>query len=507
MSDLTTAGAQERADIGAWLAVAAGTIGALMATLDISIVNTSLPTIQGAISASGSEGTWVSTAYLVAEIIMIPLVGWFTSILGLRRFLLVMTSLFVVFSMWCGLAESLVVMIIGRVGQGFTGGAMIPTALTIVATRLPPRQQAVGLALFGMTAVLGPVLGPVVGGWLTENLSWHYVFFLNLPIGIGLLTLILLGLTQSRLDLSRLRDTDVFGLLGLILGLGALTVVLEEGQRERWFESDMISSLSVVCVIGFLMIMAGQLYAHQPIIRLKILLTRSFGSAFTLSLTTGAALYGVLYLVPQFLTEVPGYNPEQSGYITALSGIPMIMLLAMFPVLVRKIDIRIAVAFGLFLYGATCIADSLLSPETAGAQFVLTQLVRGLAQFFAILFLNQAATVSVPREYAADASGLFNAARNLGGSFGLALISTLQDRRQTLHVERLSESISANSMLGQNALHHLGLARMIEAIAAQAVVLTYADLYRIFGVLMLLLIPLAFLLTTLPKDAGISMSH
>jgi DHA2 family multidrug resistance protein len=198
---------------------------------------------------------------------------------------------------------------------------------------------------------------------------------------------------------------------------------------------------------------------------------------------------------------------EQSGYITALSGIPMIMLLAMFPVLVRKIDIRIAVAFGLFLYGATCIADSLLSPETAGAQFVLTQLVRGLAQFFAILFLNQAATVSVPREYAADASGLFNAARNLGGSFGLALISTLQDRRQTLHVERLSESISANSMLGQNALHHLGLARMIEAIAAQAVVLTYADLYRIFGVLMLLLIPLAFLLTTLPKDAGISMSH
>jgi DHA2 family multidrug resistance protein len=207
------------------------------------------------------------------------------------------------------------------------------------------------------------------------------------------------------------------------------------------------------------------------------------------------------------LAEVPGYNPEQSGYITALSGIPMIVLLAMFPILVRKIDIRIAVAFGLFLYGATCIADSLLSPGTAGEQFVLTQLVRGFAQFFAILFLNQAATVSLPREYAADASGLFNAARNLGGSFGLALISTLQDQRQILHVERLSESISANSVLGQNALHHLGLARMSEAIAAQAVVLTYADLYRIFGVLMLLLIPLAFLLTTLPKDADISMSH
>jgi DHA2 family multidrug resistance protein len=299
----------------------------------------------------------------------------------------------------------------------------------------------------------------------------------------------------------------VLGLLGLVLALGALTVVLEEGERERWFESGMICGLSGVSVIGFLMVIAGQLYARQPIIRLKILLTRSFGSAFVLSLTTGAALYGVLYLVPQFLTQVPGYNPEQSGYITALSGIPMIVLLAMFPILVRKIDMRIAVAFGLFLYGASCIADSLLSPDTAGAQFVLTQIVRGFAQFFAVLFLNQAATVSVPREYAADASGLFNAARNLGGSFGLALISTLQDRRETLHVARLSESISANSVLGQDALHHLGVARVSEAVAAQAVVLTYADLYRVFGVLMLMLIPLAFLLTTLPKDADISMGH
>jgi DHA2 family multidrug resistance protein len=342
---------------------------------------------------------------------------------------------------------------------------------------------------------------------LTEHLSWHYVFFLNLPIGIGLLTLILLGLPQSKLDWSRLWDTDVLGLIGLVLGLGALTVVLEEGERERWFESGMISTLSAVSISGLLMIIAGQLFAHQPIIRMKILLTRSFGSAFILSMATGAALYGVLYLVPQFLTAVPGYNPEQSGYITALSGLPMIALLAMFPILVRKIDIRIAVAFGLFVYGASCITDSLLSPDTAGAQFVMTQLVRGVAQFFSVLFLNQAATVSVAREYAADASGLFNAARNLGGSFGLALISTLQDRRETLHVARLSESISANSVLGQHALHYLGIARLNEAVGAQAAVMTYADLYRIFGVLMLLLIPLAFMLTALPKDADIAMGH
>ena len=178
---------EERADLGAWLAVAGGTIGALMATLDTSIINAALPTIQGEIGASGSEGTWISTAYLVAEIVMIPMAGWFEKIFGLRTFLLIVTVLFTIFSMLCGVAHDLNLMIVGRVGQGFTGGAMIPTALSIVATRLPAREQPIGVALFGVTAVLGPILGPVLGGWLTENVSWHYAFFLNVPIGIGLL--------------------------------------------------------------------------------------------------------------------------------------------------------------------------------------------------------------------------------------------------------------------------------------------------------------------------------
>ncbi len=170
-----------KADAAAWLAVAAGTIGALMATLDTSIVNAALPTIQGEVGASGSEGTWISTAYLVAEIIIIPLTGWLERVFGLRNFLVTCTILFVGFSVLCGVATNLNMMIIGRVGQGVAGGGMIPTALTIVATRLPPDKQPVGVALFGMTAVLGPVVGPVIGGWLTENASWHYLFFINVP--------------------------------------------------------------------------------------------------------------------------------------------------------------------------------------------------------------------------------------------------------------------------------------------------------------------------------------
>jgi DHA2 family multidrug resistance protein len=241
---------------------------------------------------------------------MIPLAGWFQSIFGLRGFLLIATVAFTLCSMWCGISGSLLQMILGRVGQGFTGGAMIPTAMTIVATRLPPRQQPVGVALFGMTAVLGPVLGPVVGGWLTENMSWHYAFFLNLPIGIGLLALLILGLPRQKTNWGALKDTDVLGLAGLTFGLGALTVMLEEGQKERWFESPMICALAVVAALGFVSLFAGQALARRPIIQLKILRNHSFAGVFVMSLVLGSALYGILYLVPQFLAAVPGYNTQ-----------------------------------------------------------------------------------------------------------------------------------------------------------------------------------------------------
>ncbi len=497
---------EEKANLAAWLAVAAGTIGALMATLDTSIVNASLPTIQGEIGASGTEGTWISTAYLVAEIVMIPLAAWFQSIFGLRTFLLIATSLFIMFSMWCGVSDSLIRMIIGRVGQGFTGGAMIPTALTIVATRLPPGQRPVGIALFGTTAVLGPALGPVIGGWLTENLSWHYAFFLNLPISITLIALLIIGLPHTKSDFRKFRDTDIPGVIGLILGLGGLTVVLEEGQRQRWFESNLIRELSLVSAVGIGLLVLGQFVSKRPVIQLKILLGRSFGSVFLMSLVVGAALYGILYIIPQFLTAVAGYNAEQSGDIAAISGVPSLILLAFFPFLVKLIDIRLVVAFGLALYGWSCMMNAHLVPTDAGSQFIAPQIVRGAAQFFTLFFLNQAATASVAQNLVEDASGLFNAARNLGGSFGLAAIATLQDQRLTFHTARLEESISANSVIGQTGAKTQGLSQIYEAIQAQALVMTYSDLYFLLGVAMFVMIPVAFLLTPLPKNKGPSLT-
>ena len=495
----------EKADLGAWLAVAAGTIGALMATLDTSIVSASLPTIQGEIGASGAEGTWITTAYLVAEIVMIPIAGWLGKIFGLRSFLLIVTVLFTSFSMMCGVSQDLPQMIIARVGQGFTGGAMIPMALIIVATRLPPRQQPLGIALFGMTAVLGPVLGPVIGGWMTEHLSWHYAFFLNLPIGVGLIALLVLGLGGDRARWEMFLEADLLGLAGLALGLGGLTIVLEEGQRELWFESQLIRNLAMTSLFGFALLAAGQVFSRKPVIQLRILFGRAFGSVFLLSLAVGGVLYAVFYIIPQFLVRVHGYTAEQSGGVIMLSGVPTLLMLGLFPILVRIIDLRIAVAVGLGLFAISSFLDASLTPDTAGPEFLVSQLLRGFAQFFSLFFLNQAATSAVAHEFAEDASGLFNAARNLGGSVGLSAIGALQDQRYTFHTARLTEAVTSSGLLAQDAVARRGVGALFQQIEDQAAVMTFADLYWVLGVAILMLIPLAFLLKPLPKGAALSV--
>jgi DHA2 family multidrug resistance protein len=511
-----TAAAPERADAAAWLAVAAGTLGALMATLDISIVNSSLPTIQGEIGASGTEGTWVATAYLVAEIVIIPLSAWLTRMLGLRTFLLIAVVLFTGFSMICGISTNLTQMIIGRVGQGFTGGALIPTAQTIIAQRLPRRQQPVGIAAFGVTAIMGPVIGPVIGGWLTENVSWHYAFFLNLPIGALLVGLLLIGLPHQKAKLSEFAQADFLGIVGLALGLGGLTVMLEEGQRELWFASDLIRTVAAISAVGFICLFTGQFIAKRPVIKLSLLLDRQFGSVALMGVVLGIVLYGTSYVIPQFLASIADYNSLQSGKVVMLSGIPSLMLMAIVPILLRRIDIRIAVGSGLLIMGTSAYFDSNLNALATGGDFTGSQLLRGIGQILAMLFLSQAAVQSVSPEDAGDASGLFNAMRNLGGSFALAGISIIQDQRTWFHSRRMEETLNANSVMVQDYM--AGSAQRVGSMAAayrqlggqiqvEALVMTYNDIFFIMAVGTLIVLPLVLFLRPLPKHSEPAAMH
>jgi DHA2 family multidrug resistance protein len=503
------AGQPARADLGAWLAVAAGTLGALMATLDISIVNSALPTIQGEIGASGTEGTWVATAYLVAEIIIIPLSAWLERLLGLRTFLLIAVVLFTGFSILCGFSTTLGMMIAGRVGQGFTGGAMIPTAQTIIAQRLPPNQQSIGTAMFGVVAILGPLIGPLVGGWLAENVSWHYAFFLNVPISFILIVLLIVGLPHQEAKLRLLREADWVGIVGLAMGMGGLTVFLEEGTREEWFASGLIQQMALVSVIGFILLIYGQFTARRPIIKLSLLLDRQFGSLALMGIALGIVLYGTSYAIPQFLSSISDYNALQSGKVVLLSGIPSILMMPLVPTLIRKVDIRIAVAFGMGVMALSAWMETGLTQVSDGSDFTISQLIRGVGQIMGMLFLSQGVVQAVPIEDAGDASGLFNAVRNLGGSFALAGISVLQQNRQWLHTRRIEETMNANSLAVQSYVKSVGSAigspdagipLIGQQIQAQALVMTYNDIFFVMALVTAAVIPLVLFLHPLPKD-------
>jgi len=501
----------ERASAQDWLAVFAGALGALIATLDISIVNSALPQIQGEIGATGTEGTWIATGYLVSEVVMIPLSAWLSRLLGMRTLLLTCSSLFTVFSVLCGFSNGLVLMIIGRVGQGFFGGALIPTAQTIVRTRLPPQQIPVGMTIFGLIVLLGPLLGPVAGGWLTENWSWQWCFFINIPVALALGFLLLTGMPHQPANLDELAQADWLGIAGLAVGLSCLTVVLEEGQREQWFQSNLIIGLSLCALIGILLLAYAQLTSPKPVVKLRLLQNRTYASVILIIISIGMVLYDILYVLPQFLGGIAGYNAEQSGWVLALSGIPAFLMMPILPRILRRGDTRIVVFCGLVCFAVSCFLDIHLTAQSAGRDFVFSQLLRGVGQMLAFMPLNQLSVGSVGRQDTADAAGLFNMARNLGGSIGLALQGVFIDRRTEFHADALRESVTANSPLlqerlagqaalfaerGGDVLHANGQAigQLAQEIHLQALVMTYSDSFWCLGVGLILLMPMVLIL-------------
>jgi DHA2 family multidrug resistance protein len=516
---------EERASFQDWVAVLAGALGALIASLDISIVNSALPTIQGEIGASGTEGTWIATGYLVSEVVMIPLAAWLSRLLGLRTLLLLCAGFFTLFSMVCGGAHDLPTMILGRVGQGFFGGALIPTAQTIVRTRLPVRQMPIGMTIFGLIVLIGPLLGPILGGWLTENLDWRWCFFINIPIAIGLVTLLLLGLPHQRSNMDQLWRADWLGIAGMTVGLSCLTIVLEEGQRERWFESREIVFLSIASVIGFIALAIAQMTAKNPVIKLRLMLNRSYASVIMIVLVVGMVLYGILYVLPQFLTLIAGYNAQQSGGILFLSGIPAFLMMPLLPLMLGKGNLKVMVACGLGCFAASCFIDTTLTTDSSGHDFVLSQLLRGVGQILAFMPLNQASVGAVSRDDAADAAGLYNMARNLGGSIGLALIGVFIDRRVESHYESISSTVSANSPLVQERMAEQAagfaarsgdllqgqmqaLTSLSGLIRKQSMVMTYSECFWALGVALLLMLPLVLLLRAPPRNgAPTDMGH
>ena len=444
--------------------------------------------------------------------------AWLTRVFGMRNLLLACGTMFMLFSIACGLSDSLPMMVVGRVGQGFAGGALIPTAQTIVATRLPRRLHVVGMAVFAFVGLAGPVLGPLIGGWLAENASWRWCFFINLPAGVTLIALLLAGLPRERGDLGLIAHADWLGIVGLTLGLGSLTVVLEEGQRERWFESAMIVDLSITSALGMALLLATQVTSRDPVVKLALLRNRSYASALLMVTAVASVYFGVIYLLPQFLGQISGYNASQSGAVALLGGVPTFALVGVMPTLLARLDLRLLVGVGLSAMAVSCFMDVNLTTQSAGADFTASQLLRGVGQVLVMFSLNQASIGSVDPKSAGDAAGLYSIVRNLGGSMGLAMFGALIDRRTSEHVAALRESVTANSptvhkRLGQIARASLGahgdagqaqlasLGQFSGEILRQATVMAFADAFWIQGALLALCLPLLLIFKP-PKVTG-----
>ncbi|MYN26211.1 DHA2 family efflux MFS transporter permease subunit [Duganella levis] len=438
-----------------WLAVAAGMLGAFMAVLDIQITNSSLKDILGALSATQEEGSWIATAYLVAEIIVIPMTGLFVRVFGMRAYMIGTTTLFLGFSTLCGFAWNLPSMIAFRMLQGFTGGALIPMAMTLVMAKLPPSKRATGMAIFGLTATLAPSMGPTLGGYLSDLYGWPSIFFINWVPGLLLIGGIAVGLDKDKRNLSALLGADWLGIGFMAVGLGSLTVFLEEGNTKDWFDSPFINTFAALAVVGLLGWVVNSTLRKQPFVNLGLYGQRNFAAATALSMAMGMGLYGSAFILPLFLAQIPGYSPMQIGEVIMWAGLPQLFIMPFVAKLSSKIDNRVLCTFGLLLFGGSCLMNSYMDATTGYDQLLLSQIVRALGQPFVMLTLSNFAMNGIQPKDIQSASSLINMTRNLGGSIGIALLATALTNREHFHSARIGESVSNYALTTQERLSTL----------------------------------------------------
>ncbi|HEY1581996.1 MAG TPA: DHA2 family efflux MFS transporter permease subunit [Chthoniobacterales bacterium] len=443
---------EKQVTLQCWIAVLGTMLGAFMAVLDIQITNSSLRDITGGIGATIDEGSWISTSYLIGEIVTIPLTAWLSRIFGVRWYLLGNVILFLGFSTLCGISHSLAAMIIFRAAQGFTGGVMIPMSLTVLLQYLPKSKQPVGFALFGMTATLAPAIGPTIGGYLTDSFGWPMVFYVNFIPGALMMAAILYAIEAEPINLGRFKNGDWWGIACMAIGLGSLIAMLEEGQRKDWFGSRFIQGCALLAAIFIPIFILIEWYRDEPFVNLRLLHYRNLWAGSVVTFGMGFALYSSVYLLPLYLQSVQGYNAYQTGLTLIWIGLPQLLIFPFVPILMKKFDLRLLVCFGILIFAASCFMNISMSPDYAGPQFFWPNIVRSLGQPFTIVPLSALATSMLSPRESADGSAIFNIARNIGGSVGIGLVSTIITRREQFHDFRIGESVTSYSVSTQNSI-------------------------------------------------------
>src|SRR3984893_3308359 len=510
-----------RPAVNPWIIAMAVTLATFMEVLDTSIANVSLPHIAGSLSAGTDESTWVLTSYLVSNAIVLPLSGWISSIVGRKRFYMSCVAIFTVSSLLCGLAPNLGMLIFFRVLQGAGGGGLQPSEQAILADTFPPAKRGMAFAVYGVAVVMAPAIGPTLGGWITDNFTWRWIFLLNIPV--GMLSLLLTSrLIQDPPYLKRktLSETkiDYIGLGLVALGLGTLQIVLDKGQREDWFESHFILVLSLIAAASLLLLVYWEWTHKDPVIDLHLFKNRTFASANLLMFMLGFALLGSTVLLPLYMQTLLGYTAEQSGLALSPGGFAIMLLMPVVGFMLSRFDARKLMMFGLLMLSFSLFH---MTNFTLGVDFrtvVFARIIQAAGLAFLFVPINTAAYAFLPKEKNNAASGLMNLARNIGGSVGISIVTTMLDRRSQYHLNRMSSHLSPANPQVQSMLQGTARALEIRGFSAsdamhkayallqgnvfrQAGMLAYIDNFWLLGVAILAMVPLVFLMKR-PRTGG-----
>jgi len=501
--------------VNPWIIAGTVMLATFMEVLDTSVANVALPHIAGSLSASVDESTWVLTSYLVSNAIILPMGGWFSMLLGRKRFYMICVALFTLSSLLCGLAPSLGALILFRVLQGVGGGALQPISQAILVESFPHEKRSMAMAVYGMGVVVAPVIGPTLGGWITDNYSWRWIFFINLPV--GLLSLLLTAwlifdppyLVRKSLGNGLKIDYVGFGLLAT--GLGALEVVLDEGQREDWLASNFIVGFGIVMLICLIAVVVWELRQREPVIDFRILKERNYMLSTIAMLVLGFVLYGSTALLPLFLQTLLGYTALLSGLVLSPGGIAICVLMPLVGVLLRKMEARWLVVGGVLVSAAGLIGMSRFNLELDFPTAMWSRVLQSSGLAFLFVPISTLAFTSIPKERTNYATGLFNLARNIGGSAGIATVTTMLARRAQYHqsvlvahltpldpayreaLARSATLLQAHGSGGPDAgAQATGL--LYGTLLRQANMLSFSDAFWLMGILFLLVIPLMFLM-------------
>jgi len=504
-----------------WLIAAAVMAATFMEILDTSVANVSLPHIAGNLSATTDESTWVLTSYLVSNAIVLPMSGWLGIRFGRKRLLMVCIGLFTLASILCGMAPSLNFLILARIFQGIGGGALVPISQAVLLESFPPEKRGIAMATFGMGVIVAPILGPTLGGWITDNYSWRWIFYINVPVGVFAVLMAQAFVEDPPyIKQAKAGPVDVAGFALLVVWVGALQVILDKGQQEDWFASQWMRWFAVISVVCFLIFVIYEVRAGNPIVNLQVLKNRNFAAGVLMMTVLGAVLYGTTAALPIFLQTMMGYSALQSGLTLSPRGVAAFFTNFFVGRLVGRVRNRVLITIGFSLLAASSFWLGHINLQISMRNVILPSVLNGIALSFIFTPLTTAAMGHLRQDQMANASGIYNLMRNLGGSFGIALVSTIIVRRAQVHqalmvghltpydpvyMERLAAATKAltpvsGPVLAQAQAHGL----IYSALLGQSSLWAFVENFRLFGVLCLLCLPLVLLFKRVRRSPGVA---